>query len=88
MEAGEDSEDSEPPTGDVTDPKEPPPQKKPGVKKAPKKQKPITTCVVCWPEEENKLSVVHVSCKKIISPATVDFAPDTFCKVKGFESYM
>ena len=88
LEAGEDSEDSEPPTGDATDPdpKEPPPQKKLGVKKAPKKQKPITTCVVCWPEEENKLSVV--SCKKIISPATVDFAPDTFCKVKGFESHL
>ena len=85
LEAGEDSEDSESPTGDATDPKEPPPQKKPGVKKAPKKQKPITTCVVCWPEEENKLSVV--SCKKIISPATVDFAPDTFCEVKGFESW-
>ena len=41
---------------------------------------------MCWPEEENKLSVV--SCKKIISPATVDFAPDTFCKVKGFESHL
>ena len=41
LEAGEDSEDSEPPTGDATDPdpKEPPPQKKPGVKKAPKKAK-------------------------------------------------
>ena len=29
-----------------------------------------------------------VSCKKIISPATVDLAPDTFCKIKGFESYL
>ena len=86
LEAGEDSEDSEPPTGDATDPKEPPPQKKSGLKKAPKKQKPITTCVVCWPDEENKPSVV--SCKKVISPATVDFAPDTFYKVKGFESYL
>jgi hypothetical protein len=79
LEAGEDSEDYESPTRDATSPKEPPPQKKPGRKKAPKKQKPITTCVVCWPEEANKLVVV--SCKKILSPATDDFAPDTFCKV-------
>ena len=45
----------------------------------------ITTCVVCWPEEENKLSVVPA--KKIISPGPDDFAPDTFCQVQGLESH-
>ena len=48
--------------------------------------KPITTCIVCWPEEENKLSVVPA--KKIVSPGQDDFAPYTFCKVKGFESHL
>ena len=43
------------------------------------------TTVVCWPEE-NKLSVV--SGKKIISPSPEDFAADTLCKVKGFESHL
>ena len=81
LEAGE---DSEPPTADATE--EPPPKRKPGVEKASKKQKPITTCVVCWPEEDNKLSLVPA--KKIVSPAQDDFAPDTFCKVKGFESHL
>ena len=47
--------------------------------------KPITTCVVCWPEEDNKLSVVPA--KKIVSPRPNDFAPDTFCKVQGLESH-
>ena len=45
-----------------------------------------TYCVVRWPEEENKLSVL--SAKKIISLSQEDFAPDTFCKVKGFESHL
>lgn len=84
LEAGEDTEGSQSPRGDATE--EPPPKKKAGVEKASKKQKPITTCVVCWPEEENKLSLV--SAKKIVSPAQEDFAPDTFCKVKGFESHL
>ena len=49
--------------------------------------KPTTTfCVVCWPEEENTLSIV--SSKKIVSPSQDDLAPETFCKVKGFESHL
>lgn len=79
LEAGEDSEPS-------TATEDPPPRRKPGVGKASKKKNQITTCVVCWPEEENKLSLI--SAKKIISPSQDDFAPDSFCKVKGFESHL
>ena len=45
-----------------------------------------TYCIVCWPEEENELSVL--SANKIISPSQEGLAPDTFCKVKGFESHL
>ena len=43
-------------------------------------------CLVCWPEENDKLSVV--SAKKIASPHLDDLAPGGFCKVKKFEKHM
>lgn len=43
-------------------------------------------CLVCWPDEENKLSVVPS--KKIASPSPEDLAPGTFCKIKGFETHL
>ena len=49
-------------------------------------KKPTTTFyLVCWPEENNKLSVVPG--KKIVSPSHDDLTPGTFCKVKGLEKY-
>ena len=42
--------------------------------------KPVTTCVVCWPEEENKLSMVPA--KKIVSPHPADLALGVHCKVQ------
>ena len=42
-----------------------------------------THCLVCWPEENDSLSIVAV--KKIVTPTPDDLAPDTFCKVKGWE---
>ena len=47
------------------------------------KNKIPTHCLVCWPEEENSLSIVAV--KKIVTPRPNDLAPDAFCKVKGLE---
>ena len=43
-------------------------------------------CVVCWPQEDNRLSVV--SSKKVVSPSLEDLCPGTFCSIKGFESHM
>ena len=40
-------------------------------------------CLVCWPEEDNQLSVV--STKKIVSPHLEELVPEAFCKVKKFE---
>lgn len=44
-----------------------------------------THCLVCWPEEEDSLSIVQV--KKIVSPRSDSLVPDTFCKVKGLEQF-
>lgn len=43
-------------------------------------------CLVCWPEEDNQLTIV--SSKKIVSPAEEDLRPDSFCKVKRFEKHL
>ena len=43
-------------------------------------------CLVCWPEEDNTLSIVPM--KKVLSPSTDDLTPDTFCKVKGLEKHL
>ena len=43
-----------------------------------------THCLVCWPEEEDSLSIVQV---KIVSPRSDSLIPDTFCKVKGLEQF-
>ena len=43
-------------------------------------------CVVCWPQEDNKYSVV--STKKVVSPSLEDLSPGTYCKIKGFESHL
>ena len=51
-----------------------------------RKSKKPSSCLVCWPEEDNNLSILDV--KKIISPSPDDLAPDTFCKVKGFEKHL
>ena len=40
-------------------------------------------CLVCWPGEDNRLSIVPT--KKILAPSPDDLLPETFCKVKGFE---
>ena len=49
-------------------------------------RKDASSCLVCWPEEDNNLSIVDV--KKIISPSPKDIEPDTFCKVQGFEKHL
>ena len=43
-------------------------------------------CLVCWPEEDNTLSIVPV--QKVLSPSTDDLTPDIFCKVKGLEKHL
>lgn len=50
------------------------------------KGKNYSFCLVCWPQEDIKLSIVQV--KKIVSPSPVDLMPDTFCKVKGLEEHL
>ena len=40
-------------------------------------------CLVCWPEEDNQMSVV--STKKIVSPHLEKLAVEAFCKVIKFE---
>lgn len=50
------------------------------------KEKNYSFCLVSWPQEENKLSIVQV--KKIVSPSPADLMPDTFCKVKGLEKHL
>ena len=42
--------------------------------------------LVCWPQEDNKLSIVPV--KKIVSPSPADLAPEAFCKVRGLEDHL
>ena len=45
------------------------------------KVKNYSFCLVSWPQEENKLSIVQI--KKIVSPSPADLIPDAFCKIKG-----
>ena len=42
--------------------------------------------LVCWPGEDNRLSIVPT--KKILAPSPDDLLPETFCKVKGFEGHV